>query len=122
MVVGACEGHGELQEAQRFVVAAFHGNDIAEVGDGDIGSSAVCCVAVIVGLDQGMLKSGGESHLAAAVESQAGRIDADGGDIASHGSSGTAHGEASSSALVRRLGIKDGVGDTLTPKVESDQG
>ena len=67
MVVGAGEGDGELKEPQWLVVAAFGGDDVAEVGYGHIGPAGKVSVIVIVGFDQSVLQACGESHLAVAV-------------------------------------------------------
>ena len=85
VVVGAGEPDAKLGEAQSAVVASLFRADVAEVGDGEphlVGSVARAIIGGVVVVVR-QVEGGGE--LVAAVNAHAGRVDVDGGHVATHG-------------------------------------
>lgn len=99
-IVGTGHANAKLEVTQWFVVAVFHGHDIAEVGNGNPAFPIVFAVVKVVVADESVLQARGEDEFLRAVQSQSSGVDAHCGDIAAHGSSGIAHGDASSRAFI----------------------
>lgn len=120
-VVGPCHTQPYLEIAQGLVVTGLKSEYHARVGDGGSQFMGILCIFIIIGKAELVLGRKREGDFLTAIKAERGRIDAHGGEVATHGTSGVAHGHASGGTLVIGLRVKNRIIEALSMKYQRKQ-